>query len=256
VQLVRGASGYGVNSFVDNGDGTVTDASTGLMWTKQDGGSAQTWQEALGFVQARNAANHLGHNDWRLPNAKELHSLVDYAHAPDFDGMPAIDTRFFSCTAITNENGDADYPYYWTSTTHAGYSATGSAGGSAAYIPFGRALGRPDGAARDGWTSTAQAASAVTPRPVRPSVSTRSTGSPGAGRRTPATPSGPRATRSAASISSGWFATLGEGSGLQRVIEYENCTMPLTFEGGASSWGRKMRTYSTSTDAGDTVTRT
>lgn len=46
--------------------------------------------------------------------------------------MPAIDTRFFSCTAVTNENGDTDYPYYRTSTTRAGYSATevrGWAGG-------------------------------------------------------------------------------------------------------------------------------
>jgi hypothetical protein len=148
VQLVRGPAGYGVNGFIDNGDGTVTDVSTGLMWARTDSALGMTWQEALGWVQARNAANHLGHNDWRLPNAKELHSLVNYENAPDFNGMPAIDTRFFDCTAITNENGEADYPYYWTSTTHAGYSPTGSAGGQAVYIPFGRALGWPDRSAR------------------------------------------------------------------------------------------------------------
>ena len=99
-------------------------------------------------MQARNTANYLGHNDWRLPNAKELNSLVDYANAPDFNGRPAIDTAFFTCTPITNENGDADFPYYWSSTTHAGYSTSGSAGDQAAYIPFGRALGWPSSVGR------------------------------------------------------------------------------------------------------------
>lgn len=145
VQLVRGHA-YGDNSFTDNGDMTVTDTATGLMWSKEDSAVGMTWQDALDWVQAKNTANYLGHNDWRLPNAKELHSLVNYANAPDFNAKPAIDTAFFTCTGITNENGDTDYPYYWSSTTHAGYSTTGSAGGYAVDIPFGRALGWPDGA--------------------------------------------------------------------------------------------------------------
>ena len=143
VQLVRGTVGYGTNAFTDLGDGTIRDAATGLMWTKADSGSALTWQAALSWAQARTAANHLGHSDWRLPSAKELHSLVSHANAPDYNGKPALDTAFFTCTGITNENGDADFPYYWTSTTHAGYSTTGSAGSQAVYIPFGRALGWP-----------------------------------------------------------------------------------------------------------------
>jgi len=148
VQLVRGPAAYGSNSFSNNGDGTITDAATGLMWSQTDNGNGLTWQDALAWVQARNAANHLGHGDWRLPNAKELHSLVNYSNAPDYNGLPAIDTAFFTCTAITNENGDADFPYYWTSTTHAGYlNATTTSGGSAVYIAFGRALGWPG----DGW---------------------------------------------------------------------------------------------------------
>jgi Protein of unknown function (DUF1566)/Fibronectin type III domain len=149
MQLVRGSGSYGVNSFADSGDGTIADAATGLVWMKADSGSGMSWQEALAWVQTKNSANHLGYNDWRLPNAKELHSLVNYANAPDYNGKPAIDTTFFTSTAITNENGEADYPYYWTSTTHAGYSSSGSGGGGAAvYIPFGRALGWPDGAAK------------------------------------------------------------------------------------------------------------
>ena len=147
VQLVRGTGGYGNNAFTDLGDGTVRDAATGLMWTKADNGSPVTWQAALAWAQARSAASHLGHADWRLPNAKELHSLVSYANAPDYNGKPALDTAYFTCTGITNENGDADFPYYWTSTTHAGYRTTGSAGSQAVYIPFGRALGWPS----SGW---------------------------------------------------------------------------------------------------------
>ena len=83
VQLVRGRSDYATNTLADNGDGTVSDAATGLMWAAGDSGVGMTWQEALAWVQANNAASYLGHRDWRLPNAKELHSLVNYANAPD-----------------------------------------------------------------------------------------------------------------------------------------------------------------------------
>ncbi|CAK0745616.1 hypothetical protein CCP3SC1_1550002 [Gammaproteobacteria bacterium] len=143
VQLVRGptAAVYGVNSFTDNGDGTATDAATNLMWSKVDSGSGMTWQNALAWVQTQNAANYLGHNDWRMPNVKELQSLVNYANAPDYNDLPAIDTTFFTCTSITNENGEVDYPYYWSSTTHVGYASNGALGGNAAYVAFGRALG-------------------------------------------------------------------------------------------------------------------
>ncbi len=145
VQLVRGVPNASANSFTNNGDGTITDTSTGLMWASADNGSGLLWPAALAWVQERNAAGYLGHSDWRMPNAKELQSLVNYANAPDYNGKPAIDTAFFSCTVITNEGGKADFPYYWTSTTHAGYSSFNTSGGAAAYIPFGRALGWPSG---------------------------------------------------------------------------------------------------------------
>lgn len=148
VQLVRGATGYGIAAYVDNRDGTVTDSGRGLMWTKTDSGAAMTWPNALAWVAAKNAANYLGHNDWRLPNAKELHSLVSYANAPDFNGKPAIDTAFFTCTGILNENGETDFPFYWASTTHASYAPTGTVGGAGVYIAFGRALGWPNGATK------------------------------------------------------------------------------------------------------------
>jgi hypothetical protein len=143
VQLVRGATGYAVNSFTNNGDGTTTDLSTGLTWSRTDNGSGLVWSNALAWVQAKNAANYLGHNDWRMPNVKELQGIVNYSNAPDYNGLPAIDTNYFICTSITNEAGQPDFPYYWTSTTHGGYSTDNTGGGDADYVAFGRALGWP-----------------------------------------------------------------------------------------------------------------
>jgi hypothetical protein len=141
VRCVRGNLAYGVNLFQDNGDGTISDLATGLMWTKADNGSGIDWQHALAYAQTQSDANYLGHNDWRLPNAKELQSLVDYTRSPGATDTanvgPAIDP-LFSCTGIVNEAGNADYPYYWTST-----SVTSNAAGAccfAWYVAFGRAV--------------------------------------------------------------------------------------------------------------------
>jgi hypothetical protein len=138
VQCVRGNTGYGINSFADNGDGTITDRASGLMWSKGDSGEGMNWQEALAWAQTKNAEkNYLGHNDWRLPSAKELQSIVDYTRSPDTTFSAAIDP-LFTCTGITNEAGKADYPFYWTGTTH--MSSTGIHA-NAIYIAFGRAMG-------------------------------------------------------------------------------------------------------------------
>jgi hypothetical protein len=77
-----------------------------------------------------------GHADWRLPNAKELQSIVDYARSPDTTQSAAIDP-LFECSQITNEVGKTDYPFYWSSTTHAGFLG----GAAAMYVAFGRAAG-------------------------------------------------------------------------------------------------------------------
>jgi hypothetical protein len=107
------------------------------MWGRADSGKGLNWRDALAYVQARNMENYLGHADWRLPDAKELQSIVDYARCPDATDSPAIDP-LFSCTPIKNEAGQTDYPWYWTGTTHA--QANGM-GGAAAYVCFGRSTG-------------------------------------------------------------------------------------------------------------------
>lgn len=141
VLYVRGA-GYGGNDFTDNGDGTITDNNTGLMWSRDDSAAGLNWEEALAWVQTKNAENHLGYSDWRMPNAKELQGIVDYTRSPDTSSSAAIDP-VFNCTVITNEAGQTDYPCYWTGTTHVNW--TQRPGGNAAYVAFGRCMGYMNG---------------------------------------------------------------------------------------------------------------
>ena len=143
VQLVRGNTVYGINNLTDNSNQTISDLATGLMWAKNDNGSGLDWNNALAWVQTQNSANYLGHNDWRMPSIKELQSILDYSHAPDYDGLPAINTAFFNCTPTINEAGQADFAYYWSGTTHEAFSGNNTGGGEADYVPFGRALGWP-----------------------------------------------------------------------------------------------------------------
>lgn len=138
VYCVRGDESYGMNSFTDNGDKTITDSATGLMWEQDDSGPMD-WDTAISTCESATTA---GHSDWRLPNIKELHSITDYSNAPSYNGKPALDTTYFNATEFNNEEGNADYGYYWSSTTHATYDGDGSA---AAYISFGRAIGCMEG---------------------------------------------------------------------------------------------------------------
>jgi len=134
---VRGNTNYGVNVFVDNADGTITDRSTALMWAQNDSGTTQNWQAALAYVETLNNANHLGHGDWRLPNIKELQSILDYTRSPGTTASAAIDP-VFNATSIINEEGVPDWGYYWSGTTHVNHQGGGQ---SASYMAFGRGLG-------------------------------------------------------------------------------------------------------------------
>ncbi len=137
---VRGNTTYSVNDLVDNHDGTITDWATGLMWAQDDNGSAVIWEDALTLVETRNDALHLGYNDWRLPNIKELHTILDYTRSPYTHGMAAIDP-LFEVTTVTSESCVTDYPWYWSSTTHASTNGSNAFGRAAAYVCFGKALG-------------------------------------------------------------------------------------------------------------------
>ncbi|GAA3868220.1 DUF1566 domain-containing protein [Celeribacter arenosi] len=114
---------YGVNAFVDNGDGTVTDNASGLMWQQSDDNIRREWAEALAYCEALELADH---DDWTLPNSKELQSIVDY----DRTGFPAIDEAYL---AITDDSETLDF---WTSTTFGDWK------NYANVITFGRALSK------------------------------------------------------------------------------------------------------------------
>ncbi|MCF7848371.1 MAG: DUF1566 domain-containing protein [Kiritimatiellales bacterium] len=133
VLYVRGNPDYGKNKFKDNGDETVTDKATGLTWMQADSGKGMDWPTALEYAEDMEFA---GHSDWRLPNAKELQSIIDYTRSPDTTGSAAIDPMF-DATEIINEGGKKDYAHYWTSSSH--LSTRGS--DTAVYFAFGRSLG-------------------------------------------------------------------------------------------------------------------
>jgi uncharacterized caspase-like protein len=65
------------NVFVDNGDETITDQATGLMWEK--GGSSSTihFWKAKKYVSQLNREKFVGKNDWRIPTLEELCSLLE-----------------------------------------------------------------------------------------------------------------------------------------------------------------------------------
>lgn len=133
VRFVRGNPLYGINDFVDNGDSTITDKATGLMWSKNDSRFGMNWENALSWVQKKNSENYLGHNDWRLPNAKELQSIVDYTRCKSFTNSAAIDP-VFNISTIKDEGGNDNWPFFWTNTTHKDNMG-------AVYFAFGEAPG-------------------------------------------------------------------------------------------------------------------
>ena len=101
--------------FIDNGDGTITDKATGLMWVKEPGAIGGVWGSAgnpsgmfwNNAIDNCLALNYAGHSDWRLPNIFELFSLVNFGRV-----SPSAYPDIFPYTK---------YPWgYWTSTTFSG----------------------------------------------------------------------------------------------------------------------------------------
>ncbi len=104
--------------FKDNGNGTITDNMTGLIWLKDAGTAGQhNWADALGRVDALNTANESGYNDWRLPSVSELATLIHYGK----EVAPALADWLMAegFTNVKKDNNETDrYSYYWTSTTN------------------------------------------------------------------------------------------------------------------------------------------
>jgi hypothetical protein len=102
-------SGSAFAAFIDNGNGTITDTSTGLMWQKATAPETYTWEQALTYCENLTLPAG-GYSDWRLPNRNELQTIVDYSRY-----NPAINITFFPDTVAS---------YYWSSTTLAYYTSS------------------------------------------------------------------------------------------------------------------------------------
>ena len=120
-------------SFTDNGDGTVTDNATGLMWEKKDasGGihdkdNTYSWSTGTNdmdgtiatiFLATLNGGSGFaGHTDWRVPNVVELHSLTNYG-AVSPATFSAFNTICAQMCTVTTCNCTQSV-HYWTSTTY------------------------------------------------------------------------------------------------------------------------------------------
>jgi len=86
--------------FVDNGDGTVTDRKTGLMWVRTDTmNDLKKWvnyQEAVDYVWELKAGKFAGYDDWRLPGRDEMLALYDeaFSNKDTFGKEIHISSRF------------------------------------------------------------------------------------------------------------------------------------------------------------------
>ena len=113
VRCVRSQAPGLTEPLIINGNDTVTDRSTGLMWQQNTSSDVYSWERALSHAESLTLA---GYDDWRLPNSRELLSIVNY------DGYtPSIDWESFPATKTS---------MYWTSNTPPGLS------GAAMYVGF------------------------------------------------------------------------------------------------------------------------
>lgn len=119
-------------NFVISGNGTVTDRTTGLIWDQcvwgnsgsacaQGAAATMTWQSALGLAATANGAVYKGYSDWRLPNVKELLSIVDTCRAsPSINGQsfPNTISNFFWSGSPDASSSD----FAWIVAFTVGYS--------------------------------------------------------------------------------------------------------------------------------------
>jgi len=90
-------SGDFKNDFVDNGDSTITDRATGLMWEKGGSPTFKTIKSAKFYVRKLNEGRFAGYSDWRLPTVEELASLLESHESNDRHIDPLFDKRQARC---------------------------------------------------------------------------------------------------------------------------------------------------------------
>ncbi|MDD2856666.1 MAG: DUF1566 domain-containing protein, partial [Desulfuromonadaceae bacterium] len=102
--------------FTDNGNGTVDDNLTGLVWSKNanPAGTTKSWQGALDYIKTLNSSSYMGYNDWRLPNVTELESLIDAEkYNPALPGgHPFSGVQSFNYWSSTSYASNSTYAWY------------------------------------------------------------------------------------------------------------------------------------------------
>jgi len=81
------------NDFVDNGDATVTDRATGLMWQRSGSQRSLTIKRATSYIRKLNKSRFAGYSDWRLPSIDELASLLRDGRTTGSCIDPVFDTK-------------------------------------------------------------------------------------------------------------------------------------------------------------------
>ncbi len=94
-------------SYTDNGDGTVTDNVTGLVWAQDLSTSTMDWDEASTYCDSATTGDI---SDWRLPSVKELWSIRDFSQ-----GWPWVDTDYFY---LVGDGSDMGRHHSWTSNAY------------------------------------------------------------------------------------------------------------------------------------------
>ena len=111
--------------FINNGDGTVTDTKTGLMWSVEDNGKHINWNDARSYCQGYSGGNH---TDWRMPTLEELKTLYEPVILNDqgYHINTAVSLTAESCWASGTRGDEAarfNFTYgqeYWLRQFHSG----------------------------------------------------------------------------------------------------------------------------------------
>lgn len=141
-------------NYTDNGDGTITDNNTGLMWEKKTNldltanfanlhdadnyydwsgnGVQETIWDWLEDINTEGGTGFAGYNDWRIPTVKELQSIVDYSIA-NSSPIPTMNPIF----------GPTQTEHYWSSTSRADFPS------HAWYVDFNNGAVNPEGKNND-----------------------------------------------------------------------------------------------------------
>ena len=104
--------------FKDNGDGTVTDPDSGLVWTKDANlpGDTMLFHQALDYIKKMNEGKYpnFGYTDWRLPTLNELRSLIDYTNFTRNGHIIPSEHPFqnVQSPALNSYLSNSDYPLF------------------------------------------------------------------------------------------------------------------------------------------------